>query len=136
MSEPLSGVRGGDAASWLRRAEEAVVAEDPEPDVPDIEDSLSSLHLNERLFVRLSKWPYYKAKRVRRDGDRISIDDVGEGVILDSRTTNEFNYEIALVMQSGNANVAVDLRCLKKATFANLTCVGSKARANRFAAAG
>jgi len=65
------------------------------------------LLLDERLFVRLSRWPCYKAKRVRREADHISIDGVGEGTVLESRTSNEYNYEITLVIQSSGGRAKI-----------------------------
>jgi len=121
IQDLLGGVGGGDATGWLRRAEEAIVAEASVDENPH-----DLLLLDERLFVRLSRWPCYKAKRVRREADHISIDGVGEGTVLESRTSNEYNYEITLVIQSENANLVVDLRCLKRVHYANLTRVGSR----------
>jgi len=120
VQDLMHGVGGGRAADWLQRAEEAIELQNPAGKQPD-----ARLVLSERIFVRVGKWPYYRSKQVSRDGDQISIADLCEGTILDSRATNALNYELRMVVQSGGVNMMIDVRCIKKAHYANLSSVSA-----------
>jgi len=122
---------GNASKVWLKREEEAIglqdLAHNPPLDVKpkpplDVKPVLSEL-----IFVRTGHWPHnYRRKMMRREGDQISIADLCAGTILDSSVTNPRNYELRMVVQaSGGLNVMFDVRCVKKAHYANLSRVST-----------
>lgn len=124
IQELLQGKGGGDAAGWLRKAEQIMVSTFS----PATDDDDNKLLLHERIFVRAEsralKLPYYQPKAVRREADHISIADVGEGTILDARSLDPKTFEVRLVIQpkgGSGPNLVVDMRCVKRAHYVNLT---------------
>eukprot|EP00967_Tisochrysis_lutea_P072023 scaffold95872_cov28-Tisochrysis_lutea.AAC.2 len=111
----LMGVGGGHASNWLRRAEEAIVARNLDEEEVD-----SKMLLEERLFVRLPFWPYYRPKHVSRNEDHIVIEGIGQGTIISAFPVKEYNYEIKLVIESEGTNMVIDVRCLKRVHYNNL----------------
>ena len=112
----LEGVGGGDARSWLAKAEGVMSTKVAEP----------SRELDARVFVRvgnprLGSVGFYRPKKMYCNEDHLNLQDIGEGTILHCRPSDPLRFELHLVFQSSKgSNVEVHLRCLRKLHYDHL----------------